>query len=176
MQDKNKIIHLMVTRFCCRDCRDCCNKQYDVNSIPVITEDEYRYAHTILLTGGEPVVFTNPSDIAKDIKKKYPNIKNVYVYANASELVDFLSRKDRSIEGIDGFSVSIKSMVDRYIFDSYISLFPEFNALKSNRLYVFNNLHPLEADTSNFQVIERKWQEKFVPAEDSVFRRYELME
>ena len=174
MKDKNKIIHLMVTNNCLRHCKYCCNKQYDVNSIPVITEEEYKYADTILLTGGEPVVFANPSLIACSIKAAYPNIKNVYVYANASELVAFLSQENCSIAGIDGFSVSIKDAIDLYDFNKSIGLFPEVNALKSNRLYIFDNLYP--EDTANFQVIERQWQTKFIPADDSIFRRYEHMD
>ena len=37
-----KVMHLMVTSLCDRDCKYCCNKQYDLNSIPYATDEELR--------------------------------------------------------------------------------------------------------------------------------------
>ena len=38
--DKTKgIIHLMVTSLCDRNCPYCCNKQYDLNDIPYVTDE-----------------------------------------------------------------------------------------------------------------------------------------
>lgn len=37
-------MHLLITDKCDRDCKDCCNKQYDVKSIPVATKEEFKPA------------------------------------------------------------------------------------------------------------------------------------
>lgn len=169
MEERDKIIHLMVTENCLRDCKYCCNKQYDINKVPYITEEEYKNAHTILLTGGEPVIYSNPSYIAKDIKLKYPNIEKVYVYANAREL-DMYLRTVEHIEGIDGFSISIKDELDLRVFNEHLSKNKNLLNLASNRVYYFDHFVPRMLD--NFDYIHRAWQEHFTPADDSIFRRY----
>ena len=172
LNDKNekteKIIHLMVTSLCDRKCPDCCNKQYDLNEIPYVTDNELKNAKILCITGGEPFKFSNPNEIAYYYKTKYPNIKNVYVYTNATELEEYLLR-GKHLEYIDGVSVSIKNRVDAFVFKSYIVENENITNLSSNRLYVFNNLFDEEVD--GFTVIQREWQKEFVPANDSIFRK-----
>ena len=167
-ENTEKIIHLMVTSLCDRDCPDCCNKQYDLNNIPYVTDEELKNANTLCITGGEPFKFSNPNEIARYYRIKYPNIKNVYVYTNAIELVKYILR-EKHLEYIDGVSVSIKNKVDAFAFKSYIAIDKRITKLPSNRLYVFNNLFDEEVD--GFTVIQREWQKEFVPANDSIFRK-----
>lgn len=170
-----KVIHLMVTDVCKRNCKHCCNKQYSVDSIPVITEDELRHAETVLLTGGEPLWFLRHtvSDYAYMLKAKYPNIKRVYVYANAVELQRYLDNKG-SIFYINGFSVSIKGYHDYLAFEDILMNHRNITDLSSNRLYILDgsNYH-FSNPFFGFEVIKRQWQEDFKPASDSIFRRVE---
>lgn len=158
----------MVTSLCNRNCKYCCNKQYDLNSIPYVTDEELSNAHTILLTGGEPFAFTDPPEIAKYYKTRYPNIKNIYVYANALDLALYLSRTKDSLASIDGITVSIKDVRDRDSFKRIIND-NRIKKLQSNWLFVFNDLVPEKP--GNFTIIKRKWQEKFVPDSNSIFRK-----
>lgn len=164
-----KIIHLMITPLCNRSCEHCCNKQYDISEIPVVTDEELRRCETLCLTGGEPFKFTNPCEIAKYYKNRYKNIKNVYVYTNAIELANWLWFHSR-VNYIDGLSVSIKSRDDKYIFEEEIITNCSVTTLSSNRLYVFDNLID-DVEINNFTIIKREWQEDFIPADDSIFRR-----
>lgn len=165
-----KIIHLLITPLCDRKCPYCCNNQYDMNEIPLVSEEELSKAEVLCLTGGEPFKYSSPSNIAKYYKRKYPNIKRVYVYTNAVELVEYiLTYGYLSFPGIDGLSVSIKTQRDKEAFEMHIG--GKLDYVKENRLYVFNNLYPDKKHTSNFEVFERKWQKDFVPADDSIFRR-----
>ena len=172
LNDKNenteKIIHLMVTSLCDRKCPDCCNKQYDLNDIPYVTDEELKNADTLCITGGEPFKFSNPNEIAGYYKMKYPNIKNVYVYTNAIELEMYVC-SGGLLKYIDGVSVSIKNRVDAFAFKAYIAKDENITNLSSNRLYVFNNLFDEEVD--GFTVIQREWQKEFVPANNSIFRK-----
>lgn len=52
---RKPVMHLLITDKCDRDCKWCCNKQYDVNDIPVATKGEYESVNTVCLTGGEPI-------------------------------------------------------------------------------------------------------------------------
>ena len=164
-----KIIHLMVTPLCNRNCRYCCNKQYDINDIPYVTDEELREAEVLCLTGGEPFLFTNPCRIARYYKRRYSNIKRVYVYTNAKELYCWLADYN-FIRNIDGLNVSIKNKDDLYFFKELVRDYQhKFDNCMSNRVYIFDNLIP--DDFGIFEPIIREWQENFKPAPDSIFRR-----
>ena len=158
----------MVTSLCRRDCKYCCNKQYDLNDIPYVTNEELSNAHTLLLTGGEPFAFANPPEIAAYYKSHFSNIQNIYVYANALDLALYLSRTKDSLASIDDITVSIKDVRDRDAFKRIIND-NRIKKLQSNWLFVFNDLVPEK--TGNFTIIKRKWQEKFVPDNNSIFRK-----
>lgn len=166
-ESTKQIIHIMVTSLCSRNCKHCCNKQYDLNDIPYVTDEELKEAETLCLTGGEPFAFTNPCEIATYYKHKYKNIKNVYVYTNAMEFAKYLQYN--TIRDIDGISISIKTKADVFAFDTFIKDSKDVCKLTSNRLYVFNNLYTEE--TQGFDIIHREWMEDFQPANDSIFRR-----
>lgn len=163
------IIHLLVTPLCDRNCKFCCNKQYDLKKVPFVTNEELSEAHTLLLTGGEPFKYSNPIMIADYYKQNYPNIKNIYVYSNVSELYLFLFNNHIQPNTIDGLSLSIKDINDYTLF-KFLARFGEIANLSSNRLYVFDK-ELIPDDLGNFQLIMREWQEDFIPATDSIFRR-----
>lgn len=164
-----KKIHLMVTSLCDRNCKDCCNKQYDLNTIPYVTNAELRDAEVLYITGGEPFKYSNPTVIAEFYKKHYPNIKRVYVYTNARELAVYATVANGGLGHIDGLTVSIKNEADRFHFERYIANSKKINALYSNMLYVFDGLYPKEF--GKFKMKDRVWQEEFVPEPNSIFRR-----
>lgn len=163
-----KVIHLMVTSLCNRDCAYCCNKQYDINDIPYVTHEELLNADTICITGGEPFSYSNPCEIAMYYRKHYPNIKNIYVYTNAAELAEYLIEEGK-IYCINGVSVSIKNITDRKMFNLIIRNNYQIKALPSNLLYVFDNLY--SESVEHFSVIKREWQCDFVPDPNSIFRK-----
>lgn len=164
-----KVIHLLVTILCDRNCSYCCNKQYSLDDVPYVTEEELNKAEIICLTGGEPFEYSQPNEIAKYLKQRYKNIKNVYVYTNAVEFAQYLQQKNGKIENIDGVNVSIKNVTDSIAFDKHIVSNPDVLKLKSNLLYVFGCLRP--EMTGNFILKYRVWQTDFIPADDSIFRK-----
>lgn len=182
-QTKGKI-HLMVTTLCDRDCKYCCNKQYNLDTIPTVTPEELADCHTVYITGGEPFLFSNPVEIAIFLKSKYPNIKTIRVYTNASAVADYINWYDgqyiNKFESIDGLSVSIKTKEDQNWFPSVMAD-TDVQKMKSNYLYLFNGfkcptandsiLMAMYGDKMNFKVIEREWQEDFIPESTSIFRR-----
>jgi hypothetical protein len=50
------ILRLLLWEACNRSCAGCCNKQWDLTALPVVTEKEIAQADMILLTGGEPML------------------------------------------------------------------------------------------------------------------------
>lgn len=167
------IIHLMVTSICDRDCPLCCNKQYDLNTeVPQVTDEELLKAHTIYITGGEPFTFSNPNNIARYLKSRYPNIKTVRVYTGATELafwLDFDFDPYNDFICFDGVTVSLKDQKDVRYFENHIVDNEQISRLSSNMLYVFGDLAPRKL--GNFIVKPRVWMEDFIPDDKSVFRR-----
>lgn len=163
-------IHLLTTSLCDRNCRYCCNKQYDLSTIPQVSDEELYRAENIFLTGGEPFTFSQPNEIADWLKCKYQNIKRVIVYTNAYELYCYLA-KNGSLNYIDGLTVSLKEFRDKDYFEGVLTYLKDCTKCKSNRLYYFNDFLIKGLDTSGFEVFAREWQPDFVPAPDSIFRR-----
>lgn len=164
-----KIIHIMVTSLCDRKCPYCCNNQYDLNDIPYVTSEELSKADTICLTGGEPFMYSNPCEIADKLKKEYPNIKNIYVYSNAYELMLYINKMKHPFHSIDGITVSIKNPLDEIAFKKIIN-HDDFIKLPSNFLYVFPGFENVFCPKSIVK-IKRTWQKNFTAAPDSIFRK-----
>ena len=50
-------LRLLVTPYCNRDCDLCCNQNFDLDALPVITQaDQFSKYTEISLTGGEPLL------------------------------------------------------------------------------------------------------------------------
>lgn len=165
-----RIIHLMITDKCNRNCKYCCNKQYDVNEIPVVTTEELLDAECIFLTGGEPFAYSDPVVAAFQLRHLFSNIQRVYVYTNALELAEYLKDKKAPLVYLDGLTISIKNAKDKRAFEEVISKDERVLRLKSNWLYVFKGFEDVECP-SQFQKKVREWQDAFVAAPDSIFRR-----
>lgn len=159
------VIHLMVTSLCLRNCEHCCNKQYSLDDVPYVTDEELNDCKRLFLTGGEPFAFVDPNAIAKYYKLKYKNIEKVYVYTNALELYNKLKETNSQLPWIDGLDISIKHEAD---FVAFKAMSIEFPAIleKENRIYDFTGK---AAGYKN--VIERHWQADFEAATDSIFRK-----
>ena len=164
-------LHLVVTSLCDRNCQWCCNKQYDIKNLQYASDEDFRWAEMLCLTGGEPFAYSNPCNLAGFYKHKYDNIKHVIVYSNSLELAEYLFNGGR-IRFIDGVNVSIKSDDDLGCLRAVI---PHIHSLPMNRIYDFTGRakEVLEAMGvgNRFEVINREWQKNFVPAENCRFKR-----
>lgn len=177
--DKTKgIIHLMVTSLCDYNCKYCCNKQYDLNSIPHVRDEELKECNTLFLTGGDPFKYAQPGKIARHYKSQYNNIRKVYAYTRASSLTDNLLNLN-NIDGLyirclDGVSISIVDDNDLNDYNDYIANNYIFrNLFTSNRLYVYDENIKLRINKvpDNTKIVDRIWQKNFKPHQYSIFRK-----
>ena len=167
-----KTLHLLTTTLCDRDCLHCCNKQMDLNKVKYVSDKDFKKCDTVCITGGEPILYSNVVEIARRIKIDYKHIKNIYVYANAYELMQYFADNQKPLFAvIDGVSVSIKNEKDYFAFFYYLHDLYDINLLKSNRLYVFDNLIKKEDVPKGWKYIPRSWQEEFKPAKNCIFRK-----
>ena len=175
-EETKKNLHLLCTTLCGRNCPNCCNKLYSFDSIPYATKEELSECENVFLTGGEPFAFAQPNAIAGWLKNRYPNIKKVYVYTNASELFYYLC-SEGTMHNIDGVSVSIKTHHDRDQFEYLANTAHNLYRFgKNDRCYYFgDDLKPNceEAVADGLTLIKREWKslEEWKPASDSFFRK-----
>lgn len=182
-KDDNKIIHLYVIDKCDHDCPLCCNKQYDMEKVPVVTVEELKEAETICITGGEPFLYDRLMFFVRDLKEQYPNIQNVYVYTSGAAFEEWTHF--RNIKYFDGINFGPKSSRDilamkEMIRRDSLGIYNFLGRLKSNRIYVFDTLPQDEQDyffslnLPNTEIIPRSWQEEFEP-NGGIFRRLPIL-
>lgn len=182
MENEIKEIHLFLLEKCDHACELCCNKQYDIDKIPVITVDELKQAETILFTGGEPFLIGNElTGLAKRIKAQYSNIKNIYAYTSGAALLEYLEDCN-NLGYFDGVSIAPKNKNDMKCLETlFLRYNRELNNLRSNRIYMFpefkDRIKDLLYSTSDIyyiDLIDRKRQETFEPGA-GVFRRLPIL-
>jgi organic radical activating enzyme len=174
----NVVLHLMVNNKCTNDCPLCCNKQYDVGKIPVVTVEELKQTETICITGGEPFLSPYLTNLIFELIIQYKNIKNIYIYTSGEalsrdQISTLIFMQDYHNVNM-GVSIGPKSEGDRKNIQSYL-IYDKVAKLNHNRFYCFNNkdreIAELYYKNENTEIIDRKWQKDFIPASNTIFRR-----
>lgn len=126
-------LRLLVTDRCTRGCEMCCNRQFDLASLPVC--NAYGGYDEILLTGGEPL--TEPvllRNIILDIRREAPAAK-IFLYTSV-----FGHRLLYFYDYLDGITASVRTNDDIDAlreFTGVIRSRPAAGPSKSLRLKVF---------------------------------------
>ena len=160
-------LHLVVTSLCIRNCKYCCNNNYNLQTLEYASEDDFINADMLCLTGGEPFLYSNPCNLAKRYRRTYPNLKFITVYSSAVELLSYLSQGG-TIHDIDGINISVKNLDDVEAL-KVLYYTPQISLLPMNRIYDFTG--KVRESFSFGEVIKREWQKDFVPAPDCLFKR-----
>lgn len=186
-------IHLMINRWCGNSCPLCCNKQYDLDTVPVATVEELKAAHTVMLTGGDPFFVIGIIDICSHLRHDYPNIKQLYIYASGKWMfvnADIINFPVHFYPYVDGINFSPKSKCD---YDAIKRMLTNrnfaidfFSHVRSNRIILMPNdfmtreqqeeyiknlpLKGLAVYGAKFEVEYREWKEEFQP-NGGVWRR-----
>lgn len=127
-----KTLRLLITEKCNRNCPDCCNKQMDLETLPVCTS--YKGYDEIILTGGEPMLMPNKVRmLVNTIRKQTRDETKIYMYtAKTDNLQGALS----VLYFLDGMTVTIHDIGDWTPFGKFNSRLP-VKCDKSLRLNVF---------------------------------------
>jgi len=157
-------LHLFVTDKCPNSCPLCCNKEYNIDAIPVVTVRELQESKIVCITGGDPLEMPFGCHVLQFIhflRNQYRNIEKLYLYSSG---IYFGNEQDHlrwkavfpprmfGNSRIDGFSWGPKSTKD---WNGLINFQEEYKHLHShdgidyyepecdnivpteNRLYVF---------------------------------------
>lgn len=176
----------MVNNTCYYHCPLCCNRQYDVEKLPVVTVEDLRSIDTICLTGGQPMHDVKKLDgFIHDLLDSYKNIETVIIYINGDELTSvpnlfakyelssFLRRKTARM----GFTMSPKSKLDWEVLQAFRDEFltPNMRGQEpTHRFYCFSQKEEKWARKlfpEGVEIMRREWQKDFKPAPNTFFRR-----
>lgn len=161
-----KKLRLLVTKKCNRNCEGCCNKEYNLDALPVCTS--FEGYDEIILTGGEPYLF-GINQIIRLIKKIRKQNKYCKIYIHSADY-----RISDCLDFIDGLTFTIHKQKDVYDFTFLNNALFEEDKEKSLRLYLMPRVELSEDINLNFWQIKHKTYDKDCPLpKDEVFMRLE---
>ncbi|UKK52119.1 hypothetical protein L6472_05945 [Prevotella sp. E13-17] len=187
-----QIYHILITEKCNYQCPLCCNNFYDIGNLPTVTTDMLREAHTVCITGGEPLIhgIGAITGLCQGLREQYPNIQKLYLYTSGLQLCNFSGSEIGYLyRFIDGINVSPKSRNGYHSFARFIKapiwkLMPKRFANKTNRLYVFEEQLKLWEEVKKeydihldgtWQVIGRYWDTTFNTPDNEHFVRLPIL-
>lgn len=156
-------LRLLLFTDCNRNCDGCCNKQWDLTSLPIC--EDYTGFELIMLTGGEPML--QPNIIKKticDIKYQNPHAK-IILYTSMTKGLE------KIIHLLDGITLTLHETTDV----TGLIAFDAANDLSNMllRLNVFENIDVTTLQLSNKWVIKDNihWLENCPLPKNEVFMR-----
>lgn len=169
-----KKLRLLITDVCDRACEGCCNKDWDLDSLPVWSPEDTEYDE-VLITGGEPLLL--PDRIIEVAKLfLYPvvkrHVKVVFYTAKTDRRQDLY----RALDYCGGVTVTLHEQKDAYSFVLMDMYLPSILAKgRGLRLNVFNNVvvPPQWFNQHGWKIkYGMEWIENCPLPQDEVFMRY----
>lgn len=164
-----KKLRLLVTDKCHRNCEGCCNKDWDLESLPVW--DTLDGFDTIMFTGGEPLLFpTKLIQSITNLKIIIDKSPKVYVYTSICHPYVFL----KVLEKCDGITLTLHDETDVdlfYLLDSCLKDDPTRES-KSLRLNIFKGVEVTPKYSGWIIKSEMEWIKNCPLPNDEVFMRF----
>jgi hypothetical protein len=164
-------LRLLLWKECDKVCEGCCNKDWNLETLPLFRYSDARDFDCIMLTGGEPMLYP---DLVIDTVRQIRQWSKAPIYLYTAK-VDDLSAVLRVLDHIDGITLTLhegKDVAPFRVLDWYLLKRP--NSLnrkhKSLRLNVFKGIeigdHPLWKIKNNIQ-----WIKNCPLPDDEIFMR-----
>lgn len=164
-----KTLRLLLFEDCNRSCEGCCNKQWDLSKLPVVSD--FTPYDEIILTGGEPML--KPEIVFRTIRM----IRNQNISAR---IILYTAMTDKAntllfiLENLDGLTITLHDEQDilpyiafRMLIDRY-----RFNNAKSLRLNVFSGVDARRYANEDWQIKDNiEWLEDCPLPDNEVFMR-----
>lgn len=163
-------LRLLLTDKCNRNCVGCCNKDWNLASLPVCTDfDSWNMA---MLTGGEPML--NPQ-LVIDVAYKFP-LKTIVVVYTAK--VDDITKTVEVLTHVDGMTVTLheQSDIEPFLLFNERIFGRKWVEQLSLRLNIFRGVQlPSGVDLRLWKVKDDiAWIKDCPLPEDEVFMRYQV--
>lgn len=128
-----KNLRLLLTERCNRNCEGCCNKDWDLKSLPVCTD--YSPYEVIMLTGGEVMLNTaQVKSVISDIRAT--SMADIYIY---TAKVDNPLEAKKIYQMVEGFTLTLHEQSDVEPFLYFAGIVADI-WYRSNRLNIFEGI------------------------------------
>jgi organic radical activating enzyme len=170
-KEKTKL-RLLLTEKCNRKCKGCCNKDWDLQSLPICTN--YNNYDELILTGGEPMLIPlTVSKVIDEIRKQ--TSCPIYLYTAKTDMPETLLE---ILFKLDGLTVTIHTQKDLLSFASFEHYLNECwvsrSVLqKSLRLNIFKDIENYFSFVSWKIKDNIVWKKDCPLPEDEIFMRYQ---
>ena len=166
----HKTLRLLMTRECDRSCAGCCNKQWDLDYVPVCTS--YKGYENIIVTGGEPFLYPyNLLLLLGQIHRQNKKANRIVYTANSLGVIN----NPAVVERLHGLTLTLheQSDVDGFIDLDASRTFVQLSRGMSLRLNVFEGIQvPYEDLVCYWNVKDEiQWLENCPLPEDEVFMK-----
>lgn len=160
-------LRLLLFEECHRGCPGCCNKDYDLQNLPICTD--YTPYRTIMLTGGEPMLHPDIICSAVGEIRKQTNAK-IYLYTAMTDGLDDI------LPIIDGLTLTLHSpqdKVDLERFESTSKHLYDMSQRGTLRLNVFREVGDIHGISQVWRVKpDMVWIPNCPLPDGEVFMRY----
>lgn len=162
-----KKLRLLLFSDCDRACPGCCNKDWDLDALPVC--DSYEGYDEVLITGGEPLLKPGITRmVIRQIRQENPKAK-IYIYT--AKLDDKETALD-VLKMCDGFTLTLHEQADVQNFVFFHAAIPdELFENRSLRLNVFKGLDLFCGDGGWESRFNLEWKNDCPLPADEVFMR-----
>jgi len=174
-----KKLRLLVTSKCNKNCEGCCNKDWDLMSLPIC--EDYTPYDIIMITGGEPMLnLARTIKVAMEIRENNPMV-SIFVYT--ADMKPHWGMMELLMQVIDGITLTIHTQMDASYFLKYH--YHIRNMIRTDRhsmrLNIFSgiDLFPLESSVNEYAMrhVWRmkeniEWIKNCPLPEEEVFMRY----
>lgn len=129
-----KKLKWIFTTKCPRSCQGCCNRDWDIEHLPI--ETDFAQYDEILITGGEPMLFVD--DLLNTIQalRKLSKAK-IYVY---TALITYIPAVLEVLEAADGITITLHEPFDVSFFHRLNYRMPNHLKKKSLRVNIFKGI------------------------------------
>jgi len=163
-----KKLRLLLTKKCNRNCKGCCNKDWDLDALPICKN--YSGYDEILLTGGEAMLYPQVIlDTISAIRTQNKKAK-IYLYTARVEVLD----NWKVMFALDGVTLTLHEQTDANDFKFFNQMTIYF-ANKALRLNVFTGIKMKKINLKFWKVKKNmKWIKKCPLPKDEVFMRLQI--
>ena len=168
-----KKLRLLVTKYCPKSCEGCCNKDWNLDNLPII--DDFSKYDEILITGGEPL-----AKVQRDITLRI--VEFIHIFNPSAQIIVYTASPSgilwlNSMYAVDGYTLTIhnESDIDALYDLNNVILSNEkyYREFYSLRLNVFKGIElPKELDLRCWTVKKDiEWIPNCPLPEDEIFMR-----
>jgi len=110
-------MRLLLFEDCNRGCPGCCNKDWNLNTLPKVEDEDFKHFKEFLLTGGEPLL--KPEVVVDTIYRIRRNNKDAKIYVYTAQLDMLTPFYYICRVGVEGYTVTLHNQKDVEHFNNF---------------------------------------------------------